>query len=68
MIDKSCTCPAFASAHIAPPQVSMCRPPIGVIVDPRQPEVGLQHAFRHLVSLTTEHTEDAKVIHDETGK
>ena len=46
----------------------MCRPPIGVIVDPRQPEVGLQHAFRHLVNLIIEHTEDVKVIHDETGK
>ena len=46
----------------------MCRPPIGVVVDPRQPRVGLQHALRHLVCLVTKHTEDTKVVHDKTGK
>ena len=37
-------------------------------MDPRQSRVGLQHALGHLVCLITKHTEDAKVVHDETGK
>lgn len=46
----------------------MSRPPVGVVVDPRQPGVGLQHTLGDLVRLVAKYAEDAKVANNKSGK